>query len=294
MKILLTGASGMLAADVIPVFEKAGHIVEKTDITARLSGTRLLDITNSNEVFCMITESAPDYVFHFGAETNVDYCQENPEHAYSVNTKGTKNIVEACKKNSLKLVFISTGAVFGGEKDVPYTEKDIPNPATVYGESKLRAEKIIRGRMDNYYIIRAGWMVGGWEIDKKFVYKIVQQIKEGKKELKVVADKFGTPTFTKDFADNLIKVVGVAPYGLYHMVNKGVCSRYEMALKIVEFMGVEGIRVIPVDSSEFPLPAPRAKSEMMQNDKLGRLELNYMPRWEVSLKKYIEENKNND
>ena len=293
MKILLTGASGMLAADVIPVFEKQGHIVIKTDITSRLFGTRLLDITNLDEVLSMTSEVSPDYIFHFGAETNVDYCEENPDHAYNVNTEGTKNIVEACKKNTTKLVFISTGAVFSGEKEVPYTEEDDPSPATVYGKSKLRAEKVIRLGLDEYYIFRAGWMVGGWEIDKKFVYKIVRQIKNGKKELKVVADKFGTPTFTKDFANNLIKVVDFAEYGLYHMVNKGTCSRYEMALKIVQFMG-NGVRVVPVDSSEFPLPAPRARSEMMQNDKLGILELNHMPKWEESLKKYIEGNKDND
>ena len=291
MKILLTGASGMLAADVIPVFEKAGHIIIKTDIKARLPETRLLDVTNRVEVLSMISEVSPDYVFHLGAETNVDYCEENPDHAYNVNVNGTKNIVEACKKNGIKLVFLSTGLVFGGEREVPYIENDIPNPTTVYGESKLRAEKIIGSNLKDYYILRAVWMVGGWEIDKKFVYKIIQQIKEGKKELKVVADKFGSPTFTKDFANNMIKVVDEAEYGLYHMTNKGTCSRYEMALKIIEFMGVDGVKVTPINSSELSLPAPRGRSEMLQNNRLELLGLNFMPKWETSLKQYIESNK---
>ena len=135
-------------------------------------------------------------------------------------------------------------------------------------------------------------MVGGWELDKKFVYKIVQQLKEGKRELKAVNDKFGTPTFTKDFAANLMKVIHSGKYGLYHMANKGTCSRYDMAVRIVEAMGLKGeVRVEPVDSSIFPLPAPRGRSEMMKNENLEELGLNNMPRWEDSLGNYIKVNK---
>ena len=134
-------------------------------------------------------------------------------------------------------------------------------------------------------------MVGGWDIDKKFVYKIVQQIKEGKQELNVVADKFGSPTFTKDFANNLMNVVNTGRYGLYHMTNKGTCSRFDVAVKIVEFMNCKKtVKVNPINSAQFPLPAPRANSEMMRNYKLDLLGLNHMPHWEESLKQYIQSN----
>ncbi|MFH1305139.1 MAG: sugar nucleotide-binding protein, partial [Candidatus Omnitrophota bacterium] len=133
----------------------------------------------------------------------------------------------------------------------------------------------------------------GWELDKKFVYKIIRQLKDGKKELMAVSDKFGTPTFTRDFAANLLSVVNSGKYGLYHMVNKGTCSRYDMAAKIVEYMHLaETVKVDPVDSSRFPLPAPRARSEMLENRNLELMGLNNMPHWEESLRIYIEENRN--
>jgi dTDP-4-dehydrorhamnose reductase len=134
-------------------------------------------------------------------------------------------------------------------------------------------------------------MVGGWEIDKKFVYKIAAQLKEGKTELRVVSDKIGSPTFTKDYAKNLMSIVTTGRYGLYHLTNQGTCSRYEIALKIVEFMGLKGkVTVTPINSAQFPLSAPRADSEMMQNYKLDILGLNAMPHWEKSLEAYINSN----
>ncbi|MFH1309611.1 MAG: sugar nucleotide-binding protein, partial [Candidatus Omnitrophota bacterium] len=139
---------------------------------------------------------------------------------------------------------------------------------------------------------RAGWMVGGWDLDKKFVYKIVQQLKQGKKELVAVDDKKGTPTFTKDFSANLMNVINSGRFGLYHMANKGTCSRYDMALKIVEYMDLAGVVTVkPVSSAYFPLPAPRSSSEAIRNYKLDMLGLNNMPNWETSLAGYIKLNK---
>ena len=135
-------------------------------------------------------------------------------------------------------------------------------------------------------------MIGGWEIDKKFVYKIVQKLKKGEKEFIVVNDKFGSPTFTKDFAANLMKVINTKRYGIYHMVNKGTCSRYDMAVKIAEFMGFKDkVKINPVNSAQFPLPEPRSRSEMMDNYKLDLLGLNNMPYWGDSLAEYIKINK---
>ncbi len=292
MKMLITGAAGMLAAEVIPKLLEYNHKVIQTDINQRLPNIEALNIADSKEVFQKVESERPDYVFHFAAETDVDLCEKKPEHAFKINTLGTENIVLACKEFAVKLLYISSGAVFSGENLLPYTEFDIPKPVNIYGKSKLQGELIIKDLLSEYFIIRAGWMVGGWEIDKKFVYKIIQQLKEGKKELKVVADKFGSPTFTKDFATNFINVINTKRYGLYHLANKGTCSRYDMALKIVEFMGFKDkVKVNPINSDQFPLPAPRARSEMMCNYKLNLLEFNNMPRWEKSLEEYIEINK---
>ena len=292
MKILVTGSAGMLAADVIPVLIEQGHEVVQTDINQRLPAIGKLDITDFDEVFRQVEEYKPDYIFHLAAETNVDLCEEKPDHAFYVNTFGTENVVLACKEYNIKLLYISTAGVFYGDQEEPYTEYDTPNPINAYGKSKLEGEHIVKNLLSEFFIIRAGWMVGGWEIDKKFVYKIVQQLKEGKKELTVVNDKFGTPTFTKYFAKHFMDIINSKRYGTYHLACKGSCSRYDMAAKIVEFMGFkDSVKVKPVTSDKYPLPAPRATSEIMTNYKLDMLKLNNMPPWQDCLKEYIETNK---
>ncbi len=293
MKILLTGASGMLASDVVPKLKSLKHKVIATDLKPRLKDIMKLDVREIKDVEALVVKNKPEYIFHLAAETNVDLCEQEPDHAYKTNTIGTENIALVCQKYDIPLLYISTAGVFWGDKKEPYNEFDIPRPANVYGHSKLQGEVIVQRLLSKYFIVRAGWMVGGWEIDKKFVYKMVTQIKEGKKELRVVSDKFGSSTFTCDFAENLMNVINTNRYGLYHMTNKGTGSRYDIALKVVEFMGLNGkVKVTPIDSSQFPLPAPRANSEMMQNYKLDLLGINNMPHWHDSLKKYIEKNKN--
>lgn len=283
----------MLAAEVVPALVAQGHTVISTDAKPRTSNIRKLDITQAADVEKMIGAERPDFVFHLAAETNVDLCEEQPEHAARVNTEGTRNIAAACFTWDIPLLYVSTAGVFRGDKKDPYVEEDQPAPVNVYGVSKWEGEKIVQKMLKRYFIVRAGWMVGGWEIDKKFVYKIVQQLKEGKTQLRVVSDKFGTPTFTKDFAANLMKLVQTGRYGIYHMANQGTCSRYDMALKIVEFMGLKGkVSIDAISSDAFPLPAPRADSEMMRNTGLERLGINNMPHWETSLKEYILTNRN--
>ncbi|MDD5489024.1 MAG: dTDP-4-dehydrorhamnose reductase [Candidatus Omnitrophica bacterium] len=295
MKIFLTGAAGMLAAEVIPVLRREGHELILTDINRRLPDIEALDVTDLKEVRRQIESARPDHVFHLGAETNVDLCEKDPDHAFRVNALGTENVAFACASCGARLLYISTGAVFGGEKEEPYTEFDEPGPVNIYGHSKLQGEMFVREHLGKYFIVRAGWMVGGWELDKKFVYKIIQQLKAGKRELTVVDDKFGTPTFTRDFAANILRVIGTGRYGTYHLVNKGTCSRYDMAEKIVSFMGLAGkVTMKAVGSDKYPLPAPRARSEMMRNYKLELLGENVMPVWEDSLAAYIKENKDKD
>jgi len=292
MKILITGSAGMLAAEIVPALIKARHDVIQTDINQRLPDIEALDVTNIDKVFNKVKNSRPDYIFHLGAETDVDLCEKDSDHAFKVNTLGTENIALACQEFGSSLLYVSTGGVFSGDKPLPYTEFDAPKPINIYAKSKLEGELVAKNLLTKYFIMRAGWMIGGWELDKKFVYKIVQQLKDGKKELNVVSDKFGSPTFTKDFAANLMNVINTKRYGLYHMANKGTCSRYDMAVKIVEFMGFKGkVELNPINSAQFPLPAPRTRSEMMHNYKLELLGINNMPNWQESLADYIKINK---
>ena len=298
MKIIVTGAAGMLASAVIPELEQSGPSifgeaisVLQTDVHLRLPTIQSLDVRDPTQVDELVKRYQPDFFFHLAAETNVDLCEKDPDHAYRTNTLGTENVALACQRHNVPLLYISTAAVFSGEKPEPYTEFDASGAVNVYGMSKWFGEVAVSRLLSRYFIVRAGWMVGGWEIDKKFVYKIVKQLKAGQLELNVVNDRFGSPTFTRDFARNILPLIHTQHYGLYHMANQGGVSRYDIALKIVELMGFTGkVRVNPINSAQFPLPAPRGRSEMLKNYRLRLIGLDQMPPWDESLERYICEN----
>ncbi len=290
MKVLMTGAAGMLAYDVCRHLVSNSHAVIKTDINQRESDMEYLDVTRFDAVLECMDRHYPDFIFHFAAETNVDLCEQQPEHAYRINTAGTDNMARAALKYNLPLLYISTGAVFRGDRFDPYTELDDPDPINVYARSKYEGEKIVQNTVSRHFILRAGWMIGGLELDKKFVFKILSQLKEKKKEIFAVNDKFGSPTFTFDFANNILPVLSTKRYGLYHMANAGVASRYDIAREIVTILNLErDIKVTPVNSEHFPLPAARGRSEAIMNYRLDSLGLNLMPRWEDSMKVYLKE-----
>lgn len=289
----MTGASGGLSSALSPALMKQKHQIIATDIVTSedpLPNFEMMDVRDWNQVKSCIDQHRPDWVMHLAAETDVDKCEVEPEHSYKTNTIGTENIAMACAHFSVPLVYISTGGVFNGNKREPYTEYDLPDPVSVYARSKLEGEKIVQSLLKKYFIFRAGWMVGGGKKDKKFVAKIVRLL-QTQKEIKAVSDKFGTPTFVWDMANLIIQVIQTERYGIYHAVNHGMTTRYEIAKKIVELLGKKDVQVHPVSSSVFPLPAPRAVSEAMVNYKLNLLGLNTMPPWEESLALYLKSQK---
>ncbi len=286
-RVLVTGANGMLADALCPLLKKAGYDVTATDINGD-NGIIKSDIRQVNSMLSVIKDHRPEIVFHLAAETDVDKCELQPEHAYNTNWRGTENIATICKELGLTMVYISTGAVFDGEKEGGYIETDKPNPISVYGVSKLKGEEAVRSLLSRYYIVRAGWMIGGHNKDKKFVWKIVQLL-NSKPEISVVTDKTGSPTFTSDFSRGIVDIVGSGKYGLYHCVNKGICTRYDIAVKIAEFLGKKDVVIKPVTSDAFPLPAPRGKSEAMINHNLAKLGLDRTRPWQDALKEYLKD-----
>jgi dTDP-4-dehydrorhamnose reductase len=286
-RALVTGANGMLGDALCPLLQKHAYKVYATDILTG-NGIFKLDIRNLTDVIDAVSSSKPDIIFHLAAETDVDKCELNEEHAYLNNTKGTENMAVVCKKKGIPMVYISTAAVFDGEKTTGYTEEDLPNPLSIYGKSKLKGEEAVEALLSKYYIIRAGWMIGGFNKDKKFVWKIAQLL-ETKKEIPVVIDKIGSPTFTTDFAKGILSVISTRQYGLYHCVNKGICTRFEIAQKIAEYMNKNDVILKPVTSEVFPLPAPRARSEALLNYRLSNMGLDNMRPWQDALKEYIQE-----
>jgi dTDP-4-dehydrorhamnose reductase len=280
MKVLVTGAMGMLGTDLCQEWRAQGYEIVATDIHD-------MDVRDPSQIQKAFADSRPELVLHLAALTDVDMCEREPEQAYRTNTIGTQHVALACQRASVPLVYISTLSVFDGAKCEPYTEFDTPNPQSWYSRSKYEGEKIVERLLQRYYIVRAGWMFGGGREDKKFVAKIIE-LASNRPELKIVNDKFGSPTYTRDLARALIQLTRAGWYGVYHAANTGgPCSRYEFAQKVLEYAQVTSCRLLPVTSAEFPLPAPRPRMEAGRNLHSELMGLELMQPWQAALREYI-------
>lgn len=234
----------------------------------------------------------PDYLFHLGAYTDLEFCELNPDDTYITNTLSVENAVYIARDLNIPILYISTAGIFDGRKDV-YDDWDEPNPLGVYARSKYMGERFILENSKKYLICRAGWMMGaGPAKDKKFINKIMAQIKAGRKELLIVDDKDGTPTYTQDFARNVQLLLEKEYWGLYNMVCGGQTSRLEVARELVSILGLEEeVNIVPVDSEYFKETyfADRPASERLINKKLNLRGLNAMRDWRIALKEYIGE-----
>ena len=270
----------MLGSDLCRVFARKFDVIA-TDIAE-------MDVRDHALVLETVTDSSPDVVVHLAGITDVDGCEKDPDLAYSVNVLGTKNVALACQGVDALMVYVSTLAVFDGTKCEPYTEYDRPNPQSQYAKAKHQGELVVRDFLDRYYIVRAGWLFGGGQQDKKFVGRIVD-LARARSELMVVRDKFGSPSYTKDLSSGILQLMETEQYGTYHMVNTGpACSRFEIAEKALEYAKIDTCRLIPCSSAHFPLAAPRPRMEAGRNYNLELMGLHLMRPWEDALKEYIE------
>lgn len=298
MKILVTGAAGMLGFALCPTLLEQGHQVLATDIQILKQDIQKLDVRDLRQVenFCRI--NAPDAVMHLAAETNLELCEEGIQHAYLTNTIGTRNLAWVCRDMDIPMVYISSVGVFDGTKLEPYDENDVPNPINVYGRTKWAGEIIVEAILKKYFIVRAGWMIGGGEREKKFVALIIQQIRNGSRQVQVLTDRIGTPTYNVDFARGLAWLVSSKHYGTYHLSSGAIVSRYQVAQKILQVLRRTDIVLIGITSDaqyirdNFPTLRPR--SEAMRSVKTSALNLNCMRPWDVALEEYLCENYKNE
>lgn len=288
MRLLITGARGMMGRDLSSEAENQGHEVWPTDVERLARDPEdHIDVRDLVSVQRAMDSFRPDAVLHLAAMTQVDDCEKRPDEAYLVNAVGTQNVALACRTRSLDLVYISTGSVFDGTKATPYHEFDLPNPISVYSRSKWAGEQIVRELVPHHYIVRAGWMFGGGPEDKKFVAKMIDLARE-RDTLRAVDDKFGTPCYTVDISRRCLELLATGRYGTYHGANDGFSSRFEMAQAIVEFAQVKGCRVEPCSSAEFPLPAPRPRMEAIEGMHARLIGLPPQRPWRDALRDYIE------
>lgn len=281
MRVLVTGAKGMLGTDLCQILRQRGYEIEATDIQE-------MDVRDFDLVRLTLADVRPDWVLHLAALTDVDGCERDPDESFRTNTIGTQNVALACQAVGAGMLYVSTVSVFDGSKCEPYTDFDTPNPQSWYSRSKYQGELIVEKLLDKYFIVRAGWMFGGGPEDKKFVAKIMELALQ-RDSLTVVDDKFGSPTYTHDIASGIVSLLDTGLFGLYHMVNTGsYCSRYEFAQAILDYAGNTTCKINPVNSATFPLPAPRPRMEAARNLNLELRGLNWMRPWREALRDYVQ------
>ena len=261
-----------------------------TDIDVNDTWLEFGDFRDFGKYRAAVREFMPDYLFHLGAFTDLEYCEMHPDETYVTNTLSVENAVLIANELNIPLLFISTAGIFDGKKEL-YDYWDVPNPLGHYARSKFAAERFVELNAKRYLICRAGWMMGGGpKKDKKFIQKVMKQIKEGKKELHIVNDKLGTPTYTHDFARNVSLLLDGEFWGLYNMVCGGAAGRLEVAKELVSALGLnDRIKIVEVSSDFFKKEyfAERPPSERLINRRLNLRQLNIMRDWKTALREYV-------
>lgn len=290
-KIYISGCSGMLGEGFYKQFN-AEYELKCTDIDVNDNWLSYLDARDFDAYKEDVCSFDPDYLFHLGAYTDLEYCELHQDETYVTNTLSVENAVYIANQLNIPLLYISTAGIFNGDKDV-YDDWDIPSPLGCYARSKYAGELFVKENVRRHLICRAGWMMGsGPKKDKKFIQKIMKQIKEGKKELYIVNDKFGTPTYTHDFAKNVKLLIEKEYWGLYNMVCDGETSRFEVAKELLSILNLDKkIKINEVSSDYFKKEyfAERPPSERLLNRKLNLRGLNIMRDWKIALREYIDD-----
>ncbi len=259
-RVLVTGAAGMLAADLVPALAGAG-----CEVSARPRSD--LDITRPGEVARAFRDTRPEVVVNCAAFTKVDACESDPR-AFEVNAGGVEVLAAQCLLHSAQLVQLSTDFVFDGSKKAPYAEDDAPAPLSAYGRSKLAGEGAAL-RVPTGLVVRASWLFGrgGWN----FVEAIRKQIEDGRRSLTVVDDQRGRPTATTDLAEALLALLELSAVGIYHFANRGEVSWFELAREIVALSGRPDVEVLPIASATLARPARRPAYSVLDTSKYEKV-----------------------
>jgi dTDP-4-dehydrorhamnose reductase len=290
-RIYIAGAGGMLGDAFHRVFGGSQEL-KCTDIDVNAPWLSCLDFRDFDAYRADVLEFRPDYLFHLGAHTSLEYCEENPDDAYATNTLSVEHAAHLANELDIPLLYISTAGIFDGAQET-YDDWDQPNPLGHYARSKYMGERFVAENVRRHLVCRAGWMMGGGPAkDKKFVQKLMKQLKDGARELFVVNDKLGTPTYTMDFARNVELLLGTGFWGIYNIVCPGVTSRLEVARFLVQSLRLKDeVTVTPVSSDHFSgeYYAPRPPSERLITRKLDLRGLNNMRDWRQCLDEYLAE-----
>jgi len=275
-QLLVTGSYGQLGKALLAEAGNRGLSAEGRDVDT-------IDITDRLAVMEWITETNPQVVVNCAAYTAVDDCEEHEDEARKVNATAVAHLADACNATGSKLIQVSTDYVFDGTASKPYLEDDPVAPASAYGRTKLLGEQAARTAAD-HLIVRTAWLygVGG----RHFVGAIQRQIEAGNRQLRVVADQFGSPTFCGDLAAAILDLAAVDATGTVHAVNSGITSWHGFATEIVRVLGAR-VEVVAVATDEFPRAARRPSYSGLDTSRIEKLIGRRMPSWQDALDRYL-------
>lgn len=276
MKIIVTGSKGQLGTDVVAELIRNGIEPIEADLPE-------LDITDSDAVEALVSQSNADAVIHCAAFTNVDIAETDREICRRINAEGTLNIARSCSEHNIKMLYISTDYVFSGEGEIPFETDGETLPCNYYGESKLAGEKAVAENCSKYFIVRISWVFG--ENGKNFV-KTMLRLSGERDEITVVNDQIGSPTYTKDLSKLLCEMIVTEKYGVYHATNEGFCSWSEFASEIMSLSGAK-TKIIPVTSAEYKSVAKRPSNSRLSKSALDNAGFDRLPHWKDALERFL-------
>ena len=276
MKVLVTGATGLLGGEVVDV-------LKSRNIECRGIGSKDLDITQEGKVHKYIKAYRPDAVIHCAAYTDADKAESEPEKCRAINVFGTAYIADACREIDAKMVYISTDYVFGDDGDKPHEVDDPVHPLNVYGQTKWEGEEAVRHTLQKYFIVRISWVFG--KHGDNFVTTMLR-LGQIHKEISVVADQFGAPTYTADLVPLLCDMIQTDKYGTYHACNSGCCSWAELAEEIFKDVKRK-IHVVHICSEDWKADAIRPKNSRMSMQQLRIAGFQALPDWKAAVKRFL-------
>lgn len=277
--VLLTGANGQLGQDFQKLLDKLGIKYTATDY-------RELDVNDKDKVKKFVDNNNFTMIINCAAYNNVDKAEEEPEKCYALNYYVPKYLAEICKEKNIVFVTYSTDFVFDGEKEIPYTEEDTPNPLSIYSKAKLEGERYSLN-YEKSFVIRTSWVFGMG--NNNFCKQVINWSK-GKGKLRIVDDQISSPTYSKDLAEYSWELIQTDKYGLYHLSNDGEASKFEQAQYILKKIGWAGI-LERAKTEEFPVPAKRAQYSKLDSNKIEKIIDKKIPHWKTGIDGFLKEMK---
>jgi dTDP-4-dehydrorhamnose reductase len=278
-KVTLIGGHGLLGQDIAKECRSRGWPISTPSRDE-------VDVTSANTIEAFLRTEKPDWVINCAAFVAVDDAEEKRDEAFALNVQGAENVAAASTDTGARLVHVSTDYVFGGETHDPYSEDDPPNPLGTYAESKLQGETRVLDVAPDSIVARTAWLYGAGR--DNFPLKILRAAISGK-SLRLVSDRVGSPTYTKDLAVALADMIeSRIPGGIYHVVNEGIASWYDLCTEMIKYAGLQ-VDIQPAKNSEYPTPAARPMYSVLSTLKLQQAGIAPLPHWKDAVHRFVDE-----